>query len=279
MILSDKLAQLIPRARPYNVGLWVPMINDHKRNALYNNIIKGVVQGKTCADIGFGSGILTMMAVHHGAAHVYAYEPDPTTFEFGKHIISEMGFANNVTFINDYFDNRFHTDIAIHEMLWRSVWGEGLYGIYSQLKHTDTLITPARIRCEIVAAPSGTFETEVQDIDPGIEYLGHMNSIWNSIIESDKYACYNNIHSSKWLLGNFTTHLAEYTYNLNTDDIPEIIQVEVYIPEPCSVTCKFSINDMIISDGHWKADKIIEIKDSGKKTFYQRTSDGNWWFE
>lgn len=277
--MNNKLAQLVPRARPYNVGLWVPMINDHRRSQLYDNLLSNSVKHKTCADIGFGSGVMTLIALHYGAKHIYAYEPDPTTFDFGKEVICRMGYSDQVTFINDYYDARYDTDIAIHEMIWRSFWGEGLYDIYKLLKQSSTTLLPSSVKCEIITTTSKPQLYDTPQIDTGLSYLQKLNQVWDSILESSEYKCLNNDFSDKEILSLFNDTIGSYSYNLNTDDIPDIIKVPVKIDAPCMVTCRFSINNMPLTDGHWKADKIISVKESGYRMFNQRTSDGNWWFE
>lgn len=57
-------------------GVNLLMINDVPRNAFYSKILSKNVQGKKCCDVGFGTGMLSILALKHGATSIIAYEKD-----------------------------------------------------------------------------------------------------------------------------------------------------------------------------------------------------------
>ena len=71
-----------------------------------------------------------------------------------------------------------------------------------------------------------------------------------------------------------------YEYNINTDDIPDIIEVEFEVPPMSKVWLEYSIDGFPISrEGNWKYDKAIVTKSGGQMTLKQSTSSGIWWLE
>ena len=305
------LSQLIPRRTSYGVGLDYGMINDVDRNRFYDNLLKFHVKGKVCTEVGFGSGILTMMALHHGAKHVYAYEMDTSIFEIGREIIKRMGYADRVTFIHDKFDYRHESELLLHELFMNTAWGEGLYEIHKMVKG-KTQILPGKIRCEIKVnsnqdkvnkqhhyftdnlRPAYNYNPdEVIDygtpqnitINTGIHYLDNMNSTMESIQHSDEYYVirpdWGNSYARRRIDLDFRETIGLYECDLNRERIPEIIKVPIYIPENSLITCKYSSHGLHLQRqlGHWSYDKILWVKNSGEKTFNQRTTDGTWWID
>jgi 16S rRNA G966 N2-methylase RsmD len=74
-----------------------------QRNAFYEHMISHECPGKICYDIGAGNGLLTILALKHGAQHVYAFERDVATAEFFQNIIYGLNLQDKVTLIEDDF--------------------------------------------------------------------------------------------------------------------------------------------------------------------------------
>ena len=293
--MNELISQSVCRQNSYMQGLDVAMINDIERNQFYDELISNVVKNKICADIGFGAGLLTMMAIHHGAKHVYAYEQDQVTFNMGKAMIESMGYGDKVTFINkqynfdlgngDYSDK---IEIILHELLMKAIWGEGLYDIYRMNRNTKALIHPSIMKCEIAICQNVDYsifgEAQQHDFDTGIEYLKDFSATWHDLTSSDKYFAfwpYTSTIAKTNVRKYFTNIVAEYCFDLNLDNIPEVIEVPVKFPKNCLVTTLCSMNGYYIvrPNGHWRPDKIIEVNDSKTKLFKHSTRDGNWWLE
>ena len=80
----------------------LPMINDVVRNHFYKKILKDT-KNKNCLEIGFGSGILSILALEAGANHIVSYEEDLETYQLGLEIIQNLGLQNRIELIGQQF--------------------------------------------------------------------------------------------------------------------------------------------------------------------------------
>ena len=78
-----------------NIGTDWDMLNDHLRNQFYNELLKQC-KDKVVIDVGFGTGILSIIALKHGAKIIHAYEMDKETYLLGKHIIKRLGLKSKI---------------------------------------------------------------------------------------------------------------------------------------------------------------------------------------
>ena len=112
-------------------GVNLAMINDFTRNLFYDRIIKSNVQGRDVLDIGFGTGLLSMIALQHGARSVTAYESDPNRYVLGIQIIEKLGLNNKITLINQRFDHSHYANfkdyVVITETVNGNIWQEGIF--------------------------------------------------------------------------------------------------------------------------------------------------------
>lgn len=112
-------------------GINFPMILDANRNKFYDKMLRENVKDQKCVDIGFGTGILSMIALKHGAKHILAFEADLARFLLGEEIISRLGLQDKIQLIH----GKFHKGMAhlvegrkiFHELVNPCIWGEGLY--------------------------------------------------------------------------------------------------------------------------------------------------------
>jgi hypothetical protein len=113
-------------------GVGINMINDFIRNQFYNNIFKQHVSDKHCLDIGFGTGLLSIMALANNAKSVIAYESDNDRYRLGQLVIDRLGLGNKIQLIHDRYD---HTKLSDHtnvelvftETVNGNLWFEGLF--------------------------------------------------------------------------------------------------------------------------------------------------------
>ncbi|MFQ3580791.1 MAG: 50S ribosomal protein L11 methyltransferase [Chloracidobacterium sp.] len=76
------------------------LIADEVRVRAFQSAIEAVVRpGDIVADVGCGTGILTLLACRAGARHVYAIDEGPI-IELAKQIVEQNGYAAQVTLIN-----------------------------------------------------------------------------------------------------------------------------------------------------------------------------------
>jgi hypothetical protein len=85
----------------HEAPLWhFPMIHDDLRNQAYARALEHWVKpGMTVFEIGTGTGILAMLAVRAGAAHVYTCERRIEVAEAAREIIARNGLAERITVI------------------------------------------------------------------------------------------------------------------------------------------------------------------------------------
>ena len=114
-------------------GVNLPMINDVPRNLFYDKILSGTVQNKRCCDIGFGTGLLSLLALKHGAKSITAYEKDPTRFELGQRIIKHLGLQDRIELKNCLAKTvdieKLDCDVVFHEIIHQGLWGEGVWWV------------------------------------------------------------------------------------------------------------------------------------------------------
>ena len=108
----------------------LPMINDLVRNSFYKTILQDT-KDKVCLEIGFGSGILSILAIEAGAKHIVAYEEDLETFDLGTKVITELNLQDKITLIGERFEsnkisNHDNIDCIFTETINHTLWGESL---------------------------------------------------------------------------------------------------------------------------------------------------------
>jgi predicted RNA methylase/Flp pilus assembly protein TadD len=115
-------------------GWHLPMLADQARNDAYERAIIAKVQpGDIVLDIGTGSGLLAMMAIRAGAAHVYACEADEILADLAREIVERNGFQDQITILAKHStalvigeDLPRRADLLVTEIFDRAVVGEGV---------------------------------------------------------------------------------------------------------------------------------------------------------
>lgn len=108
------------------------MINNNYpagRNEFYDKIIKSTVKNKTCIDIGFGTGFLSILAIKHGASHIQAWEMNQQRYHMGLWLINELGIQDKITLHYGKFEAEKFQDkhaVVLHEIIGPNIWNEGL---------------------------------------------------------------------------------------------------------------------------------------------------------
>jgi hypothetical protein len=108
------------------------MTNDTNRNIFYNQCFRDHhhgVQNKTCVEIGFGMGILSLLAAQYNPKHIFAFESKKDVYEIGKHLLEKSGLDKLITLENRYITpqeiaNMHDVEVLYHELLTPNFWGE-----------------------------------------------------------------------------------------------------------------------------------------------------------
>ena len=164
-------------------GVNLAMINDFVRNQFYDRIIRENVQDCDVLDIGFGTGLLSMLALQHGARSVTAYESEPDRFLLGTEIINRLGLKNKINLINDRFYHdyldQYPNHVVVTETVNGNLWQEGLFNSLPRKPYRNFLPGKYFLNIYAVEIPSvfasGLGQDAVQpkqftpgvDLDPG----------------------------------------------------------------------------------------------------------------
>lgn len=91
----------IHRFASRHVPRWhFPMLNDEERNRAFATALQQQVRpGDHVLDIGSGSGLLAMLAIEAGAAHVTSCEADPLLAAVARQVIHSNGLSDSITII------------------------------------------------------------------------------------------------------------------------------------------------------------------------------------
>ena len=131
-------------------GVNLGMINDFVRNQFYDRILSRYVADQHCTDIGFGTGLLTMLALKHGAKHVRAFESDLDRYQLGCEIIKQLDLNDRVDLINERYDHNYQPrPITFTETVNGNLWWEGLWN--SLPRNNETVFLPGSYFLELWA--------------------------------------------------------------------------------------------------------------------------------
>ncbi len=92
--LDQTLAMVVPQWHS-------TMLNDTNRNQAFENAISSAVtSGCTVLDLGTGTGLLSMMAAHAGAAHVTGCESVGILADTAERIVRQNGFGDRISVLH-----------------------------------------------------------------------------------------------------------------------------------------------------------------------------------
>jgi arginine Nomega-methyltransferase len=158
-VIQRHAARRIPR--------WhFPMLNDQERNNAFATALERSVRPDDhVLDIGSGTGLLAMMAVQAGAAHVTTCEADPLLAEVARQVIAANGMSDEITVISALSSDLLvgehlatPADLIVTEIVDCGLVGEGLLPTIRHarthlLKPGGRLIpTAARVRGAVLSS-------------------------------------------------------------------------------------------------------------------------------
>ena len=177
-------------------GINLPMINDFMRNQFYDNVLRNRVNDKHCLDIGFGTGLLSILALKHGAKSITAYESDNNRYLLGCEIIKRLELENKITLIHNRYNHddfdKHDANVIFTETVNGGLWNEGIWTSFPRLSGIQFL--PGQYYLDIMALeiPESCANGLINEVDDSIRYFSPSIDIDTKFIE-----CINNIRNGK----------------------------------------------------------------------------------
>jgi len=232
-------------------GLHIDMLNNNfppGRNEFYDTMLSQSVRGKKCIDIGFGVGLLSLMAIKHGAISVEAWEMDETRYQIGKHIINALSLndkirLNHGQFVAEDFKQTDYT--VLHEIVGPKLWDEGM----RKSLPIDADIYPSKFRVDFevlsldkkdyleIFFPERKFNPEVELLPGAVECIQSLidNTPQFKIHKRDHF---ENVESCK------IKSIQEFYYiDLQLKEINGVVFKENQIPQSYEMDMDVQVDD------------------------------------
>ena len=177
-------------------GVNLPMINDFMRNQFYDNVLRNRVKDKHCLDIGFGTGLLSILALKHGAKSITAYEADNNRYLLGCEIIKRLELENKITLIHNMYKHddfdKHDSNVIFTETVGGGLWGEGIWNSFPRQSGIQFL--PGQYYLDIMSLeiPESCANGLINEVDDSIKYFSPSIDIDTKFIE-----CINNLRNGK----------------------------------------------------------------------------------
>jgi hypothetical protein len=173
-----------------DLGVHLNMLNSEMpagRNEFYWEMLKEV-QGRRCLEIGFGTGILSIIAIQRGAVHVEAWEQNLHRYHLGCHIIKELQLQDQITLHHGEYDKSQCQDsdlLVIHEIIGSNIWCEGMR---SALPVGHNMILPGvySMRFDVIAVDRAQFNKDFypkREFRPAIPIDNKFKNLVQSLID------------------------------------------------------------------------------------------------
>lgn len=171
-------------------GVYLSMLNDISRNHFYDHVL-AEVRDQHCVEIGFGTGLLSMLALKHGARSIVAYEKDPDRYRLGCEVIKILKLQDRITLINQYYSHNFDHDqkVVFTETVDGNIWGEGLY--HSLPRQPGKQFLPGQYFLEIYAIPMS------KDLACNVIHAHETNYFFPGVEVDARFVSYINLLLSK----------------------------------------------------------------------------------
>ena len=142
IVIDDSSEKIIPSSDNSvmdwgNQNIHKKMLHDEKRTFAFEKAIKESVKGKTVLDIGCGTGILSLLAIKHGAKHVYAIDGDKKCVNYTNELAKKNNVSDKITVLHNIsFDVKLPElcDILISEVIGNSPLGEDILDVFIDAK-------------------------------------------------------------------------------------------------------------------------------------------------
>jgi len=221
-----------------DIGVELKMMNNQappNRNTWYWEILQETVAGKTCLEIGFGAGLLSLMAIQAGANRIVAWESNRHRYQLGCHIIKQLGLESKIELHQGLYQATSKPapdTVIIHEIIGPNIWNEGLR---SSVPVGDNLIVPGEYKMtfDIICISEQEYENNFfpnRVFDPQVDVDKNYVSLINNLIQQTPEVIYDrNWYDSKQF--KLVDQVEFYTLNVNNiKQIPKSFTAGINLP-------------------------------------------------
>lgn len=170
-----------------SVGLHALLLGDTNRTRAFDRALAKLVRpGDVVADLGAGSGILSLLALKHGASRVYAVEKHPIA-ELARVLARENGVEDRLVVVRGRAQEvrlPERADVVVGEMLGHAIFDEGLLDVYADARRRHLRpggrMIPSRVR--VMGAPASSSGLRAWDYGVRLDALRSMalHTFWPS---------------------------------------------------------------------------------------------------
>ena len=222
-------------------GLRLDMLNDCAptgRSAFYDKLFASEVHGKHCVDIGFGTGLLSMLALKHNAKHISAWEQDPCVYQIGQYIIKELGLENKITLAFGRFDHSVELeidDVIFHEIIGTNIWSEGMRDcLNSRPQHI--LPGSCRVEFDLLEISQEDWQrllSHSNQFTPSIEFIpGYTQLLQSMILATPRKIANRAFWQQQYIKNQLLARWDFYDFDFNSNNnIPAEITKSFYLPK------------------------------------------------
>lgn len=124
----------------------VALVFDYDRSNCYNRFLKKYAKDKIVVDCGSGSGLLSWLALKHGAKEVYAVDIIPSVLDHLERLskITNNFHVKNIDILTEDLPKG---DLYVHEIFGHTIFEEGVHHLVNNLKRQGvTSLYPSKIK-------------------------------------------------------------------------------------------------------------------------------------
>lgn len=248
-MVDEKIINKLGNLMTTPCGLNIQLINNQVRNDFYDKILKKC-KNKKCIDVGGGTGLLSLIALKHGATHITCFEQEFHTYNILNEVINYCDLQNKITLVNEKFTssdsiqkhNLHNCDLIFHELFGSNLWNDIGWPIRDTFnKKIDIEIIPNKLISNFYFAKiidTDLFDKKyLPEFDPGIEvdekFVYFYNYCINQFNNSENVNKHNCVFK-KILVENFTKYknkvekksikkIYSHFFDFNTSDYFETV--------------------------------------------------------
>ncbi len=131
-------------------GIFLPMLNDVSRNKFYKSALDIAAPGMIVADVGAGTGILSILAAQAGAKKVFAIEKDAVRAAYLRNMIDKLNIAAKIEIVqDDFLKADIAADIYVSETINTQIFGEDILFLADHARRQGGCFIPSTFEINV----------------------------------------------------------------------------------------------------------------------------------